>query len=178
MRLHAPRAARSARGAVAGAGTAVIESAGRAETVPKFLELNTYPSVEPTAESRRLTRLPAARSALKLEVRARPKELAPLVAPPKLKTPRFSSAPLRKDGSVANVRPVAPGVAGVPVPSTQESFCIQFAASWPAAWALNTGLLGAVAVNWSDTDWMVQLPGPNVALNDATADDASKRSAV
>jgi hypothetical protein len=60
--------------------------------------------------------------------------------------PSDSSPALRKPGKLAKVIPLVVGTPGVPVPSTQESFCIQEMPNKPAALALKMGLFGAVAV--------------------------------
>src|SRR5262245_9369454 len=108
-----------------------------------------------------LTELPAVASAAKPEVRPRVYMLLPLVPPAKESVPSDSSPAPRKEGRDEKVMPVVVGVTGVPVPSTQESFCIHEMPNWPAALALKMALLGGVAVSWSVTDWMVQRPAPN-----------------
>jgi len=48
---------------------------------------------------------------------------------------------------VENVRPVVVGLAGVPEPSVQPSFCIHERENCPAALALKIALFGAAAVS-------------------------------
>src|SRR5262245_55857832 len=102
----------------------------------------------------------------------------PLVDPSNEKTPRSSSPGPRKLGSVLKVIPSVPGLGGEPVPSIQESFCIQLAENGPAACGLNRGLPPGVAVSCNVTDCTTHCPAPKDASNAATAGAASKRSRV
>src|SRR6188508_983031 len=68
-----------------------------------------------------------------------------------------------------NVMPVAPGAAGVPMPSSQLSFCIQEMPKAPAAGELKIGLFAFPDVSRRLIDSMLHCPAPNCASNALTA---------
>src|SRR5262245_44002086 len=70
---------------------------------------------------------------------------------------------------VLKLMPVADGAAGVPVPSVQESFCIQEMLNCPAVTALKRPLLAGEELNCSVTPETVQSPAPNWVSKEARA---------
>jgi hypothetical protein len=140
--------------------------------VPNVRELKRYEPL--AAEACKLTSPPEPRSVRKFGVGVSPNVEDPVIAEPNGKDPTDSSPLARNEGSVANVIPVVVGAIGVPLPSTQVSFCIHESAIVPEACGLKSELLaGFVAVSCSEIDWIVQFPAPYVELS---ADTVGPRS--
>src|SRR4051812_46913439 len=84
----------------------------------------------------------------------------PLFPPGKAKVPSGVTPVARKEGNVLKFNPVALGLDGMPVPSSQESSCIHSIANCPAAFALKIGLFGSAAVSFNEADVSCQPPTP------------------
>src|SRR3712207_402852 len=84
----------------------------------------------------------------------------------------------RNDGSVEKLTPLVVGELGVPVPSTQVSFCIQLTAIGPAALGLKIALFGLEAASRSVAESSVHPPGPKAASKAVRAAARSNRIRV